>query len=184
MIFRSLLRRRRIAVLLVSLVLCLRSIAAVEDSFKTPASLSTEAMWLIKVLEGAHYSRLSVHPSDYSEVIPDYMAALDGQHLFFVASDKEKFTRQYNGDTVYSNVAYLGNIDPAYEVYRVYEQRVRARIAWITAALKQPIDLATNQTYGIDRTKSEWPATAADSDDLWLRRARVFGLVRELLDGD
>ena len=180
MMFRRSLLSRRLAVILAGLILCVRAAASVEDTFKTPQNLATEATWLVKLLEGAHYSRSTVHPGDYGAVIPDYMTALDGQHLFFLDSDRARFTKAYNGDTLYSNIAYLGNIDPAYEIYRIYEKRVQARITWIQEALKKPVDLSTNETYAVDRTKADWPATAADSDELWGRRLK-FELVAEML---
>ena len=174
------LRCRWLAACLAGLVLTLPVIAATEDNFKTPDSLSTEAIYLVRLLEQAHYNRAAVRPSDYAEVVPDYMAALDGQHLFFLDTDKTKFMGQYNGYTVYSNVSMLGNIDPAYGMYRVYETRVRARANWVFDELKKPVDLSKNETYAIDRTKSDWPTTAADADDLWRRRVK-FELVGEML---
>ncbi len=58
--------------------------------------------------------------------------------------------------------------------------RVQARINWIFAELKKPIDLAGNETFAADRTKAEWPATAADSDELWHLRLK-FEVIGELL---
>ena len=123
----SSIRRRWLAACLAGLVFALPAFAAAENDFKTPESLSAEATCLVRLLEGAHYNRAAVHSSDYAEVIPDYMAALDGQHLFFLESEKAQFMRDYTGYTVYSNVSCLGNIDPAYDIYRVYAKRVQAR---------------------------------------------------------
>src|SRR5476651_2303398 len=64
---------------------------AVEQNFKTSATLSTEAIYVIKILEAAHYNRASISPSDYGEIVTDYMTALDGQHLFYLSSDKADF---------------------------------------------------------------------------------------------
>ncbi len=79
----------------------------------------------MRLLEGDHYNRDAVHQSDYGEVVPDYMAALDGQHLFFLKSDQADFTARWDAKTLYANIAYLGNIDPAYEIYYVYQKRGR-----------------------------------------------------------
>ena len=135
---------------------------------------------MIKLFELYHFNRENVHSNDFGNVIPDYMTALDGQHLFFLGVDKTYYTTKYNGATVYSKVAYNGDIDPAYEIYATYQKRVKDRINWVFDALKQPIDLESNDTFAPDRTKAEWPETAPDSEDLWRRRLK-YELISELL---
>ena len=155
-------------------------LASGDHKFKSTPTLQTEAATMIKLFELYHFNRANVHSSDYSEVIPDYMQALDGQHLFFLGVDKTYYTTKYNGATVYSKVAYNGDIDPAYEIFETYQKRVKDRINWIYATLKGPIDLNGNETFAPDRTKAEWPETAPDSDDLWRRRLK-YELISELL---
>ena len=155
-------------------------LASGDHKFKSTPTLQTEAATMIKLFELYHFNRANVHSSDYSEVIPDYMQALDGQHLFFLGVDKTYYTTKYNGATVYSKVAYNGDIDPAYEIFETYQKRVKDRINWIYATLKDPIDLNGNETFAPDRTKAEWPETAPDSDDLWRRRLK-YELISELL---
>jgi len=180
MMFTAALRRFGLAILSLALAPCASTLSAADRTFTTTPSLATEATTLVKLLELYHYNRANVRSSDYSEVIPDYMAALDGQHMFFLGSDKKSFTTKYNGPTVYSQVAYQGDIDAAYEIYDIYANRVQSRINWIFGELKKPIDLEGNETFAADRTKAEWPATAADSDDLWRLRLK-FELIGELL---
>ena len=151
-----------------------------DRRFATPDTLSREATILVKWLTEEHYNRDAVRSSDYAQVIPDYMAALDGQHLFFLGSDKADFAARY-GKNVYYNVAFAGNIDPAYEIYYVYQDRVERRINWILGALKGNFDFAANDTYAYDRTKLEWPANAAAADDLW-RRALKSELIAEMMN--
>jgi len=148
--------------------------------FSTPTSLATEASTLVKLLEQAHYNHDNVKAADYVEVVPDYMTDLDGQHLFFLGADKTAFVDKY-GKNVYYNTAFLGNIDAAYDIFSLYQSRVQNRIAWIMDELRKPIDLATNETYRADRSKSEWPSNPAAADDLWRKRIK-FELVAELLN--
>jgi carboxyl-terminal processing protease len=151
-----------------------------ELKFSTPDTLSTEAQTLVNVLEQAHYNRDAVHSGDYAQVIPDYMSELDGQHLFFLDSDKEQFVTRF-GKNVYYNVDYLGKIDSAYDIFYVYDDRVTARIAWIFGALKEKIDFTAPDTFRIDRSKSPWPASLTEADDLWKKRLK-FEVLEELLN--
>lgn len=133
------------------------------------------------MLERGHYNRDAVRAAtDFPNVIPDYMGELDGQRLFFLGSDKAKFLEDW-GKSVYYNTAFLGNIDPAYRMFEVYQTRVEARIAWIMEELKKEPDLTTNETYRADRSKSDWPANAAAADDLWRKRLK-YEIIGELLN--
>ena len=173
-------RRPGWLVALVALALVLPGLRAADVKFSTPETLSTEAKTLVQLLTEAHYNREAVHSSDYAQVIPDYMTALDGQHLFFLGSDKADFANRYGKNTYY-NVAFAGNIDPAYEMFYVYQNRVQKRVGWILEQLKGPFDFAGNDTYTYDRTKAEWPANAAASDDLW-QRALKSELIAEMMN--
>ena len=74
-------------------------------------------------------------------------------------------------------------INAAYEIFYVYEDRVRARLAWIMTELDKDLDLTARDSYGIDRQREKvpWPADAAAADDLWSRRLR-FEVVQEILN--
>jgi len=168
------------ASLFASLVLAAAPPGTADQHFTTPPALSIEAKTLVGLLEEAQYNHNAVQSGDYGEVVPDYMAALDGQHLLYLNSDKVDFAKRF-GNNVYWNLATLGNLDPAYEMFAVYQTRATARIHWVFEELKKDFDLTANETYRADRSKSEWPATAADSDDLWRKRLK-FEIVAELLN--
>ena len=151
-----------------------------DYKFTTPDTLSTEAQTLVTLLEQAHYNRDAVHSNDYAQVIPDYMTDLDGQHLFFLDTDRADFVSRY-GKNVYYYVDYLGKIDAAYDIFYQYDDRVKARVAWIFSALKDKIDFTAPETFRIDRSKSPWPATVAEADELWRKRLK-FEVLEELLN--
>src|SRR4051812_14414619 len=111
-------------------------VASDRKPFSTSTTLAAEATTLTKLLDELHYNHDAVHSADYANVIPDYMGELDGQHLFFLGSDRAKFMEDY-GKNVYYNTAFLGNINAAYEIFYVYQTRVENRIAWIFEQLKK-----------------------------------------------
>ena len=154
--------------------------ASADKKFTTPASLATEAIALEQMLEEYQFNRANVQSTDYAEVIPDYMAALDPDHLFFLDSDLADFSAKYGKD-VYYNVKYLGNIDSAYDIFYTYRDRVEGRLTWLFDQLKANPDLKTNETFRPDRSKAAWPQSQADADDLWHRRLK-FELLQEILN--
>lgn len=171
---------RRLTVVLSCLIALTTAFAAVDRKFSTSTALQAEAQTLVNILERAHYNRDAVKSADFITVIPDYMGELDQQRLFFLGSDKAKFIEDY-GKSVYYNTAFLGNIDPAYRIFEVYQNRVETRISWILEELKKDFDLQSNETYRADRGKSEWPSTAAAADELWRKRLK-YELIGELLN--
>lgn len=179
MIVLNRLRKTAVAALSVLVFSGLTAWGAPDRTFNTSPTQATEVRLLIQMLEQAHYNRGTVKPGDYSEVIPSYMAQWDPQHFFFLSSDKDEFIRQY-GQKIYYNSAYLGNIDPAYNIFAVYETRTKERIAWILDQLSKDIDLKTNDQYAFDRSKAEWPATKQEADDIWTKRLK-FELIAEML---
>ncbi len=177
---RALLSRRALSAALCGFLAIAASLHASDRKFSTPNALSTEIRTLVQLLGQAHYNRDKVKNSDYEQVIPDFMGELDGQHLFFLNSDKATFAKRY-GNNVYENAAFVGNIDAAYDIFYTYEARTEARITWIFDELKKDFDLNTNATYRADRTKSDWPANPAAADDLWRARLK-FELIAEILN--
>ncbi|PTY07399.1 tail-specific protease [Opitutaceae bacterium EW11] len=155
--------------------------AKTDRVLKTTPTLSLETSALIRLLEEWHYNREGVKPKDYDQVIPDFMTELDGQRLFFFGSDKEEFAKRYPTSWLYNNIASLGKIDPAYSIFTTYEERIQARVSWIFEELKKDFDLTAKDAYVVDRSKSPWPANAAESDDLWRKRLK-FEIIQEVLN--
>jgi carboxyl-terminal processing protease len=152
-----------------------------ESRFRAPPLLDIEARTLIKLMEEVHYNRDAVTSSSYAEVIPDYLTALDGQHLFFLETDKAAFLERYKPVSLYWTLTSMGKLDAAYAIFSVYQKRVSDRVDWIQQALKGDFDLTTNESYLIDRSKAAWPAKVADADTLWNQRLR-FELIKEVLN--
>lgn len=171
---------RRLSGVLSCLIALTTAFAATDRKFSTSTALQAEAQTLVNILERAHYNRDAVKAGDFATAIPDYMSELDQQRLFFLGSDKAKFIEDY-GKSVYYNTAFLGNIDPAYRIFEVYQNRVETRISWILEELKQDFDLQSNEIYRADRGKSEWPSNAAAADELWRKRLK-YELIGELLN--
>src|SRR5207245_2400465 len=122
----------------------------------------------------------TIKTRDYLGIVPDYMSELDGQRLFFIASDKAAFTSRYEKN-LYWNISQLGNLDAAYDIFNVYNARVAARVTWIFDELKQDIDFTAKETYQLDRSKAEWSATLAAADELWKHRLKSE-LLAEILN--
>jgi carboxyl-terminal processing protease len=162
-----------------SLTLLLSTFGAPDRTFKTTPVMRLETRTLVQMLEYFHYNKTAVSSTDYPELISDYLKELDPQRLFFTALDEQAFRRQY-GPRIETDLAYLGNIDTAFEIYQTYEQRVKARTTWLFEELKKDFDFTANESYTPDRSKNPFPATPAEADDLWRRRIK-YEILQDLL---
>ncbi len=154
--------------------------AGADREFRTTPVMKQEASTLVQLLEAYHYNKDAVKSSDFPQLISDYMKeGLDPYRLFFTAEDEHAFRAKY-GPQIETDLAYLGNIDAAFTIYRAYEERVQARTTWVFEELKRDYDFTTQETYAPDRSKSEFPANASEADELWRRRIK-YELLQELL---
>jgi len=153
---------------------------AVPDRARTSDVSRIEVRQLAVLLDNYHYNRGAVRPSDYTEIISSFMGDLDGQRLFFLNSDRVAFEKRH-ASSLYYNIRELGSIDAAFEIFDLYEKRVKDRINWIFDTLGKDIDVNTREFYRVDRSKSEWPDSTVASDDLWLRRIK-FEIVTEMMN--
>ncbi len=146
--------------------------ATTDRNYTTNPLMQNEVRTLKQLLTYVHFNRNAVKPADYPQLITDYMALLDPQRLYFTAGDEQSLRRLY-GPTLEDAIDYNGNIDPAFRIYGLFEQRVQARINWVREQLKKDFDLTTDETYTLDRTKGPWPANQDNADNIWLRRLKA-----------
>jgi carboxyl-terminal processing protease len=166
--------------LLLSLLLVSVASATTDRDFKTTPVMKLETRTLVQLLEVYHYNKDAVTPADFPQLISDYMKeGLDPYRLFFTQEDEKAFRNQY-GPRVETDLAYLGNIDTAFAIFRAYEDRVKARTAWIFEELNKDFDFTSQETYAPDRSKSDFPANAAEADDLWRRRIK-FEILQDVI---
>jgi carboxyl-terminal processing protease len=162
-----------------ALALLTAAFAAPDREFKTSQVMRLETRTLMQMLEYAGYNKDAVRAADYPQLIPDFMAELDPQRLFFTAEDEQAFKRQY-GSRIETDLAYLGSIDTAFAIYRVYEQHVQTRTSWVFQQLQQDFDFTGKEFYAPDRSKSPFPAGVAEADDIWRRRIK-YEILSDLL---
>jgi carboxyl-terminal processing protease len=154
--------------------------ASTAERSQTADISKLEVRQVAALLERYHYNRGSLKPGDHAQIIPDFMADLDGQRLFFLNSDKVDFEKRF-GSSLYYNLRDVGSIDTAYDIFALYEKRVKDRIAWVFEELKKDIDLNSREFHRLDRSKSDWSETAAAADELWRRRIK-FEVGTEILN--
>lgn len=145
---------------------------AFDRDYATNPLMQNEVRTLKQMLDYVHFNRNAVSSDDYPKLVTDYMALLDPQRLYFTAGDETSLRRLY-GPQIENDLALRGNIDPAFRIYGLFEQRVQSRITWVRDQLAKDFDLTIDESYTIDRTKGPWPADQTEADDIWRRRLKA-----------
>jgi carboxyl-terminal processing protease len=117
-----------------------------------------------------HYSPRKLDDALSAEIFDRYVEALDGQKLFFLAADVERFRAAYR--TRLDDAIRGGRVDPAFDIYNTYAERVAERVAHARSLLEQEFDFGTDETWVYDREDEDYFATREELDDAWRKSVK------------
>lgn len=172
--------RRLSTIFLFATALAFAVVSTPAATFTTTPVMVQETTRMVRFLESFHFQGRELTNDDFRQLLPDFMGELDAHHMFYLASDQEQLTARF-GERLAKDLRYLGNIDAAYEAFRLYRERAAARVTWIGLELAKDIDFSVAEDFHWDRAKAPWPATLAEADDLWRKRIK-FELLTDLLN--
>lgn len=119
-------------------------------------------------VQKSHYNQVAVDDQLSSKVLDFYIENLDRNRMYLLASDVEYFERyRYQLDDIVKSKP----LDPVYEMFEVYQTRVRERLNFALSELESEPDFSGNEEYRFDRTDEPWAADTKELDAIW--RARV-----------
>lgn len=118
-------------------------------------------------IQKSHYNHVAVDDALSSKVLDIYLEDLDRNRMYLLASDIEYFERyRYQLDDIVKSKP----LDPVYEMFEVYQTRVRERLNFALAQLEAEPDYSTNEEYEFDRMEQPWAADTRELDEIWRKR--------------
>jgi carboxyl-terminal processing protease len=136
-------------------------------------------MVVAKLLEERHYNAQPVNDTLSRAMLRNYLDALDYNHLFFLQSDVAAFENKY-AETLDDDLL-LGNLQPAFEIYEVYSNRLEQTVATIKELVQQDYTFDGDDVLSLDRHELPWAAHAREWREL-LRQRVKFELLEERLN--
>jgi len=116
-----------------------------------------------------HYRRAPLDDHLSSLILDRYLDSIDGGRSYFYASDIADFERyRYELDDAIKS----GDVEPAFVIFRRYQQRSRERMAYAIELLNKKPDFDVDESFNFDREKEPWPANAAEMNELWRKRVK------------
>jgi carboxyl-terminal processing protease len=173
---RHLLKSSISAAISISLIMA----GFVQANAPMPADQAQIALAVANWLQQAHYSRTKLDDTMSSKLLLNYLELLDYNKLYFTEEDVAEFTEKYA--TTLDDHILRGDLAPAHEIFARYKQRVEERVARNKELAKQTYDFKGNNSVELNRQKSKWPATSADSDKLWQDRVEAEILQEHLTE--
>ncbi len=111
-----------------------------------------------------HYRPLPLDDAMSAQIFKRYLDDLDSDKLFFTQADVNRFA-PYR--TTLDDAIKAEHLQPAFDIFAVYLQRVDERVAFARALLKQDFDFNGKDSWAYDRKKVPWAADHVALDDLW-----------------
>ncbi|MGM0634264.1 MAG: carboxy terminal-processing peptidase, partial [Pseudomonadota bacterium] len=142
------------------------------------------AMELLRELESKHYADVTFDERFSRRVYDNYIEALDGSRLYFLQSDLDEFSRY---EEELAGLLQSGNIEPAFEIYNRYVQRVMERLIWTIDHVESDLadlDFTVEEHLEIDRDDAEWATDRQALDELWRKRVKNSALSLKLTGMD
>ncbi len=121
------------------------------------------------IIAHEHYRRAPLDDHLSSLILDRYLDAIDGARSYFYASDIADFEKyRYQLDDAIKT----GDVEPAFVIFRRYQQRSRERMAYAIELLNKKPDFDIDESFNFDREKEPWPANAAEMNELWRKRVK------------
>jgi carboxyl-terminal processing protease len=146
-----------------------------EMQSKHPAISSNVA----KLIEELHYSQPHLDNSLSSAILDRYLDTLDGNRMYFTASDIAGFNRlRYELD----DRTRSGELQPVFEIFNLFRKRAGERVDYAIKLLETEPDYKLDESYRWDRSELPWPAASTEIDEVWRQNVKSDGL-RLMLTG-
>jgi len=142
------------------------------DSLQPDRDQVVASLNVVELLKRHHYSKPPLNDARSIIIYDSYIKLLDPARSYFLASDIAEFDKW---KTQFDDFLKSGNLQPGFDIYKRYLDRVKSRLDFTLAELDKgvdKIDFTTHETLLVDRKDAAWIKTEADLDDLWRKRLK------------
>ena len=127
------------------------------------------ALIMLKVIDKYHYREQSLDDEMSSAILDAYLEILDSNKSFFTAKDAADF-EVYRGRL--DDSLRFADLKPAFDIFKVYRQRVDERVAYGIGLLDHVFEFSINEEYRFDRSDADWAADKPTLDELWRKKVK------------
>ncbi|HZD54021.1 MAG TPA: carboxy terminal-processing peptidase, partial [Woeseiaceae bacterium] len=151
----------------------------VEPGLKPLAKHERIAELVTEFVEKSHYQHSSVDDELSAKILDRYIEALDGNRMYFLASDIEAF-QKYRHEI--DDMLRSDSLAPMFDIFEVYRTRARERLQYALKTLDTKPDFTVDEEYIFDRGDLDWAESGAELNDAWRKRVKNDALSLTLTD--
>lgn len=144
-------------------------LAAAAGELQPTEKFATIAELFAEEFPGEHLSRAKLDDRIAATAWTNYLASLDYDRVYFLASDIEQFRQE---QTLLDDQLQDGGLDFAYRVFEVYKQRVKDRYEYTEKLLDKGFNLEEDEYYRWRRKKASWPKGRKAWNELWRKKIK------------
>lgn len=130
-----------------------------------------------QILRQHHYRKIDLDDSISSVILDNYIGALDGDKIYFLASDIENFEQYRN--TIDDDLK-KGNLVPAFHIYNIFKKRFYARNEYVNQLLQKNFDFTIDEYYETDREDVPWAKNEEALNNTWRKLIKSQALSLKL----
>jgi carboxyl-terminal processing protease len=138
---------------------------------------------IVDHLKNRHYLKVRLDDQMSSKILKRFLDQLDPSHSYFYDNDIKEFEVKYR--FTLDDALKKGNLEPAFEIFNRYQQRIIERLTYIIDHLELGLDgmnFDIEETLQIDREDLPWPKSEAAMQELWRKRLKSNVLNLKLAD--
>jgi carboxyl-terminal processing protease len=134
-----------------------------------------------RFLTNWHYKDTRLDDALSTEIFDQYIELLDPNRSYFLASDIDSFARYKSS---LDDALRHSDLQPAYEIFNIYLERVRERVAFSRKVAHEPMDFTVDEYFEFDRSEAPWAKSNSELDEIWRKRVKNDYLRLKLTDKD
>lgn len=153
-----------------------------SDSVLYPKSKHREQSKLIhQLLTKYHYKKINLNDSLSEKILDKYISSLDPNREYLYNSDINYFKQYERQMDDYITSGYL---EPAYEIFTVYHERVKNRIDFVNSMLENEPNFTIEEELLLDRKNLNWIEDVEGMDNYWRKKIKNAVLNLKILGKD
>ena len=132
-----------------------------------------------RFISGYHYNGRDLDEVMSQRIFDQYLRLLDGNRVYFSASDIADLDRyrDHLHDALKS-----ADLEPAFDIFNRYVRRVGERTEHAISLLDDGFDFTVDEDYHFDRSETEWAADSDELNEVWRQRVKNDWLLLKLAD--
>lgn len=134
----------------------------------TPSQLRTTHI-INRLVQAHHYRKVALDDDLSSLILNRYFRTLDPNHNYFLSEDIAHFDYLQNR---LDDAIRRARLKPAFEIYKIFAQRVEERVKYAQSLLGFPFDFTIEETIDLNRNKADWAKSTDEIDEIWRKRVK------------